>query len=174
MKEGLDKEKEEDWLSAEPKLEVLWGLQVEARPTLMDGCVARDLEDEIEWIQSTLVSVLKNVRQTTICARSKRWWNEDLKDKRQQLGRTFRWKRGGTATASQAAVKEGKKALRTSIRSARRECWEEYPNRADGDDIWAITRYVNPQRSAGMAANFRQNTPYHEVAPRGRPSGLVS
>ena len=25
-----------------------------------------------------------------------------------------------------------------------------------------------------MAANFRQNTPYHEVAPRGRPSGLVS
>ena len=25
-----------------------------------------------------------------------------------------------------------------------------------------------------MAANFRQNTSYHEVAPRGRPSGLVS
>ena len=30
---------------------------------------------------------------------------------------------------------------------------------------------IDPGR---MAANFRQNTPYHEVAPRGRPSGLVS
>ena len=35
---------------------------------------AEDLQDEIEWIQSTLVSILnEHTKVITICARAKRW-----------------------------------------------------------------------------------------------------
>ena len=43
------------------------------------------------------------------------------------------------------------------------------PLRSDEVSCLAVSRWC-----ACMAANFRQNTPYREVAPRGRPSGLVS
>ena len=36
------------------------------------------------------------------------------------------------------------------------------------------TLYAWSVCAPSLAANFRQNTPYHEVVPRGRPSGLVS
>lgn len=60
-------------------------------------CIGRkiaELEDEIEWIQATVTSILnEHTRVITICARSKWWWNEDIKVKRRSLGRAVR--RGG-------------------------------------------------------------------------------
>ena len=44
-------------------------------------------------------------------------------------------------------MKEAKKALKRAIKKARRGCWEDFVNRAEGDDIWAVTRYTKPQRS---------------------------
>lgn len=123
LTERLDGGGEDGWPDTEPKLEVVWGIQAEARPTLADDSTAEDLEDGIEWIQSTLVRFLnKHVRQITICARSERWRNEGIKGKRRQLDRILRWKRSGTSTASRAAAEEAKKALRRPICKARREC----------------------------------------------------
>ena len=104
------------------------------RPILDDTSTVEELEDEIEWIQSTLIDILnEHCKVVTICARSKRWWNDDIKEKRRTLGRTVRkWKR---ERGGYAEVKEAKKALKRAIKKARRECWEGFLNRAEGDDI---------------------------------------
>ena len=72
-----------------------------------------------------------------------RWW-DDIRGKRQQLGRLFRWKRSGGA--SQAAVREARRALRRSIRRARRQCWEDSLSKAYGEDVWKISGYIPPER----------------------------
>ena len=77
LKERLDKERSEEWSGSEAKLEVIWNLAGQSRPRLGDDSSLRELEDEIDWIQDTLVGVLdKHVRRITICARSKRWWKD--------------------------------------------------------------------------------------------------
>lgn len=48
------------------------------------------------------------------------------------------------AAASQEEAKEAKRALKRAIRKARQECCEEFLNRADGEDVWAIARYTKP------------------------------
>lgn len=64
------------------------------RPLLNDESSAMDLEEEIRWIQGTLVELLnENVRKVTICARSKRWWNSEIENKRKELGRAKRKRR---------------------------------------------------------------------------------
>ena len=114
----------------------------QARAHLNDNSTAEDLEDEIEWIQATLVDILnENMKVITICARSKRWWNDDIKAKRQNLGRATRRRRG---EGGQEEEKGAKKALKRAIKKARRECWEDFLNRAEGEDVWAITRYTKP------------------------------
>lgn len=128
---------------------MVWGLKSDSRPFLDDDATLRALEREIDWIQHTLVETLdSHVRRITICVRSKRRWNEDIRARRRQLGRISWHRRAGRA--SQAAVREAKKALRRSIRRARRECWERLLKEASGDDIWAIPRYTNPQRSTAV------------------------
>ena len=76
-----------------------------------------------------------------------RWW-DDIRGKRQQLGRLFRWKRRGGA--SQAAVREARRALRRSIRRARRQCWEDSLSKAYGEDVWKISGYIPPGEAAAV------------------------
>ena len=47
-------------------------------------------------------------------------------------------------------VEEAKKALKKVIKRARKECWDDFLNRAKGEDVWAVTRYTKPQRSAAV------------------------
>lgn len=149
LRERLDKEKDKDWPNTESKLEVAWSLGSTTRPTLSDCSTLDELGEEIDWIQDSLVGILdRYVREIAICARSKRWWNEDIKVKRHQLGRVSRFKRAGQA--SREAVWKAKKALRRSLQRARRECWEKFLETAEGDDIWAVPRYTKPQRSAAV------------------------
>ena len=47
-------------------------------------------------------------------------------------------------------IRKAERTLRRAIRRARRECWVEFLNRAEGEDVWAVTRYTGPQRSAAV------------------------
>ena len=87
-----------------------------------------------------------NIERDTICARSKRWWSEEIREKRRALGRAVRRRRAGRG--GEAEVKVAKKELRREIRRARRECWERFLSEASGEDVWAIGRYVGPGRSS--------------------------
>ena len=60
------------------------------RPCLDDDATVENLEDEVDFVQSSLTAFLNvHVRKIMICARSKRWWNEEIRGKRQQLGRVL-------------------------------------------------------------------------------------
>lgn len=92
-----------------------------SRPILDDNSTATDLEDEIERFKATPKSILdERVRVITICTRSKRWRNGDIKSKRKEVCRIVRRRRRGTAKQEKARGAE--KALRWAIRKARREC----------------------------------------------------
>ena len=56
------------------------------------------------------------------------------------------WRRR-TGRGGEAEVKRVKGVLRREIRKARRECWENFLNEANGEDVWAITRYIGLGRS---------------------------
>lgn len=74
-------------------------MRVGSRPALDDSATVERLEDEIDYIQSTLTGALEShVRKITICAQSKRWWNEDIRSKRRQLGRVTLRRRAGRAS----------------------------------------------------------------------------
>ena len=114
-----------------------------SRPILDDNSTATDLEDEIERFKATPKNILdERVRVITICTRSKRWRNGDIKSKRKEVCRIVRRRRRGTAKQEDARGAE--KALRWAIRKARSECWEDLLNRAEGEGVWAVTRYSEP------------------------------
>ena len=82
------------------------------RPTLSDSSSRQELEDEIEWIRDTLIDILNsNTKVVTICARSKRWWSDEIREKRRTLGRAVRrWKagKGGEAEDVLGSYDEGR------------------------------------------------------------------
>ena len=47
-------------------------------------------------------------------------------------------------------VREAERTIRSAIRGASGECWVELLNRAGGEEVWAVTRYAGPQRSAAV------------------------
>lgn len=97
------------------------------RQILHNSSTISDLEEEIDWIQSTLVEILnREVRAVTICARSKRWRNEEIREKRRELVKEVRRKRGGRGGRDK--VKAAKSALRAEIRRAKRTTWEKFLN----------------------------------------------
>ena len=51
---------------------------------------------------------------------------------------------------TEETVRSAQRELQRVIRKAKRECWEEYLNRAEGEDVWAVSRYRKPQRSAAV------------------------
>lgn len=98
-------------------------------------------------MQSILVELLvEYTRRITISTRSKRWWNDDVRDRRKALGRiTTRTRRG---LDKEDMVKVARRELHRAIKRAQRECSEECINRDEGGQVCAITRYTKPQRSA--------------------------
>ena len=114
---------------------------------MLDNCsTVRDLEDEIEWLQDTLIDILnQHTKVVTTCARPKRWWNDEIRKKRRVLGRAVRRRRAGRG--GEAEVKRARAELRREVRKSRRECWENFLSDANGEDVWAITRYGGPGRS---------------------------
>ena len=101
--------------------DISWGF----RPVLDVSSTVEELEAEIEWVQATLVDVLnEHCKVVTICARSKRWWYDDIRNKRRTLGRaTRRWKNGSGGIAE---VQAARKALKRAIKKARRGCREDF------------------------------------------------
>ena len=94
----------------------------------------------------------ENVRKVTICARSKRWWNKEIVEKRKLLGRAKRRLRRCRKEGlefeleeREGAVKWAEKALRNEIRKAKRRTWEDFLHRADGNNVWSIMTYTKPQ-----------------------------
>jgi uncharacterized protein YeeX (DUF496 family) len=74
------------------------------------------------------------------CSRSKRWWSEDLKQLRQELGNARRKWRNCPAGISR--FKEARRNLRRGIRRSKRECWNRFLQESKGNDVWTAIRHT--------------------------------
>jgi hypothetical protein len=64
----------------------------EGRPPIeAQSAIAEELKAEANWLQDNLKAVLdKHAPGTSACARSKRWWTEEIKQERRVFGRARR------------------------------------------------------------------------------------
>jgi hypothetical protein len=68
------------------------------RTILLEECTIQELDEEATTVREVLTEVLNQKgKKLTLCARSKRWWNQTIIEKRRILG--F-WKRERRARRS--------------------------------------------------------------------------
>jgi limonene-1,2-epoxide hydrolase len=68
-----------------------WTELAKERAQLDSGCTEVEVEQEATWYQETLSKVLDApAKIIRICLKSKRWWNRDIKARRNTLGQEKR------------------------------------------------------------------------------------
>jgi hypothetical protein len=94
----------------EEAAEKLWKDLERDRAHLGEECTGDDVEREAEWCQAILCNVLDaKAKKMRICARSKWWWNGEMKERRSALGREKR--RGRRSEAAARAKAELEKSI---------------------------------------------------------------
>ncbi|KAI0998334.1 hypothetical protein K3495_g9861 [Podosphaera aphanis] len=67
----------------EQEAQMAWHNMSNQRPYLSDNSSQTELNEEAQWITETLTSVLdQHVKKLRVCARSKRWWSQELNEAR--------------------------------------------------------------------------------------------
>ena len=113
------------------------------RPRLTEESSEEDLQNEAEWIQRNCANHLnKCCRKVKVCAKSKRWWNEEITENRRILGSLKRARRRGEATQQQ--VKKQRSNVRRIIRQSKTKMWQDFLSSATRDQIWQALRYTKP------------------------------
>jgi len=87
-------------------------------------CTADEVEQEAAWCQEVMGKVLDaTAKKIRICAKSKRWWNADIRERRKAVRSEHRMRRNS------AEVAKAKAEFQKSIRQSKRKMWSEYlPN----------------------------------------------
>jgi len=117
------------------------------RAYLVEESTGDEVESEAEWCQEALSKVLDATAKTIwIYARSKRWWNGEMKEKRSQLGREKRRRRRSAETA------QGKANLQTSIRRENGRMWNDYLRNLRSAEVWREVKFANPRAGATVEA----------------------
>jgi len=130
---------EEDTKAAEK----LWIELAKGRAHLDAECTADEVEQEAAWCQEAMGNILDaTAKKIRICAKSKRCWNADIRERRMAVGREKR-RRLNSVEAAKA-----KAEFQKSIRQSKRKMWSEYLQNLRGADVWRAARYANPR--AGM------------------------
>jgi len=98
------------------------------------------VEQEAAWCQQAMSSILDATpKEIRICARSKRWWNADIEQRRRTVGRERR-RRRHLEDAAQA-----KADLQKLIRLFKRRIWADHLQNLSRAEEWRAARYVNPR-----------------------------
>jgi hydrogenase maturation factor HypF (carbamoyltransferase family) len=128
-------------------VEKLWSELAKERAHLDAECTADEVEQEAAWYQEAMGNVLDaTAKKIRICARSKRWWNADIKKRRQAVGREKR-RRRNSEEAARAKVE-----LQKSIRQSKRKMWSEYLQDLRGAEVQRAARYANPRAGTTLEA----------------------
>jgi hypothetical protein len=134
---------EEDLEAAEE----LWRELAKERAHLGAECTADQVEHKAAWCQEAMCSILNvTAKKIRICARSKRWWNADIKERRKAVGREKKRRNSGEAARAKAK-------LQKSIWQSNSKIWSEYSQNLRGADVWRAARYGNPR--AGMTVGAK-------------------
>jgi len=123
--------------------ENLWMELVKERAQLDAECREDEVEKEAAWCQPAMSSVLDaTAKKITICARSKRSWNGNNKERRRMVGKERRRRRNSEEPA------RAKAELQKSIRQLKRRIRSDYLQNIRGAEVWRAAQYAYPQ--AGM------------------------
>jgi len=97
--DGLKSEEEKENYE---KAKKYWKDKSSERPILTEESSGEELQKEAEWIQWSFVNHLNRCcKKVKVCARSKRWWNDEIAENRRILGSLKRARRRGEATQEQ-------------------------------------------------------------------------
>jgi hypothetical protein len=128
--------------------ELLWLTASETRPTLDDFSFCEDRESETLWIEETLTNILnQKARRIRLCARSKRWWNDTIDAKRQAVSQA---KRRQHESGGADRLRAARKAMKTEIREAKREMWQNFLSNAQRDDVWRALEFTKPAMNMAL------------------------
>jgi hypothetical protein len=126
--------------------EKLWMDLVKERAHLDAECTEDEVEQEAAWCQDAMSSVPNaTAKNNRIRAKSKRWLNTDIKDRRNVVGREK--KRQNSDGAARAKAK-----LQNSIRQSKGKMWCDYLLNLRGAEVWRAARYANPWVSMTVEA----------------------
>ena len=140
-----------------------WKLQTQDRPILQNLCRKEDLDQEVEWIESTLTEILnKNCKLVRVTPYSKRWWNKEVETARRSLAKEKRtWEK---ITLDKEKFKQARNAFYRIVRKAKRECWQNFlegeeeisdPSKNQPEDknrCWIALKYTKPQTNSTTPA----------------------
>jgi uncharacterized protein involved in tolerance to divalent cations len=102
-----------------------------------------ELQKEAEWIQRNFVNHRNRCcKKVKVCARFRRWWNEEIAENRKFLGSLKRARRRGEATQQQ--VKKQQSNVRRIIRQSKMKMWQDFLSSATKNQIWQALRYTKP------------------------------
>jgi endonuclease/exonuclease/phosphatase family metal-dependent hydrolase len=112
-----------------------------ARGRAYQGMESTGVDDgnDTEWCQEALGKVLDaSAKKIRICARSKSWWNGEIRERRSQLRRD-KWRRRRSEATAQA-----KAELQQSIRRAKNRMWIVYLQNLRGAEVRRAAKLANP------------------------------
>ena len=134
-----------------------WQAYSEQRTQLDDTCSADELAGEAVWIQETLTAVLdQHAQPVWVTPRSKRWWNQEIKDARGVYCQARRaWQ---VQIISTNELREARNSYYRTIRRSKRACWEaflrgptELPDLTSAEDTarcWLALGFTKPKSTA--------------------------
>jgi len=125
----------------------LWRELERERAHLGKECTGDDVEREAESCQYMVSKVLDaKAKKMRICARSKRWWKGESKERRCALGREKRRGRRSEVAA------HAKAELQRSIRQSKSWMWNDYVQNLRRCEFWRVAKFINPRAGATMQA----------------------
>jgi hypothetical protein len=126
--------------------EKLWTDLAKERAHLDAECTEDEVEQEAAWCQEAMSSILNaTAKKIRICAKSNRWWNPDIKERRKADGREQRRRNSEGAARPKAK-------LQTLIRQSKGKTWRDFLQNLRGAEVWRAAQYANPRASMTVEA----------------------
>ncbi|KAI0996243.1 hypothetical protein K3495_g11936 [Podosphaera aphanis] len=109
----------------EKNMENQWKAIAEEHPAILTTCRREELDLEAQWISDILAQMFDhNCKTLRICARSKRWWNDDVSQARSQHKAQRR--KFQSQEISLEEYKVNRNAYYRKIRKAKDQCFEKW------------------------------------------------
>jgi len=146
----------------EEAAEKLWKALERDRAQLGEECTGDNVERDAEWCQATLSKDLDaKAKKIRIWARSKTWWNGEIKERRSAVGREKRRGRRSEAAA------HAKAELQKSISQLKSRMWDDYLQNLRGGEVWRAGKFTNPRAGATVeASTHREGKQANTVAEK--------
>jgi hypothetical protein len=145
-----------DWLADDEKMQAAedeWKATCANHPPLDDTSTPVDIEAEAIWIRTQLTTMLdRHAKKITITARSKRWWDDNIRTARATYGRFRRDRQARKLREPTEEEIEARNSFLSIKRRAKRQCWTSFLESATGDEVWDVLRCTKARDATVMGS----------------------